>query len=186
MIEFDYCCCLAAFALKSLGYETIRLNCNLKPLSTTDYDTSDRLYFEPLTFEHVMNVIEREQPAGVIVQFGGQTPLNLAESLETAGVPILGTSPKAIRLAEDREQFSAFLAQMDIPQPEHRIVTSLADATRPPLKSAIRCWYGPPTSWADGPWPSSAARTTWMYTSAKPSMQRPAGRCWWTASWKTP
>jgi carbamoyl-phosphate synthase large subunit len=126
-IEFDYCCCQAAFALKSLGYETIMLNCNPETVST-DYDTSDRLYFEPLTFEHVMNVIEREQPAGVIVQFGGQTPLNLAESLETAGVPILGTSPKAIRLAEDREQFSAFLAQMDIPQPEHRIVTSLADA----------------------------------------------------------
>ncbi len=126
-IEFDYCCCQAAFALKGLGYETIMLNCNPETVST-DYDTADRLYFEPLTLEHVLNVVEREQPAGVIVQFGGQTPLNLAEGLEEAGVPILGTSPEAIRLAEDRERFAELLARLDIPQPEHGIARSLAEA----------------------------------------------------------
>jgi len=126
-IEFDYCCCQAAFALGRLGYETIMLNCNPETVST-DYDTADRLYFEPLTLEHVLNVVERERPRGVIVQFGGQTPLNLAEGLEASGVPILGTSPAAIRLAEDRERFAALLAELDIPQPEHGIVASLAEA----------------------------------------------------------
>ncbi len=126
-IEFDYCCCQAAFALKGLGYETIMLNCNPETVST-DYDTADRLYFEPLTLEHVLNVVEREQPAGVIVQFGGQTPLNLAEGLEAAGVPILGTSPAAIRLAEDRARFADLLARLDIPQPEHGIANSLVEA----------------------------------------------------------
>ncbi len=126
-VEFDYCCCQAAFALKGLGYETIMLNCNPETVST-DYDTANRLYFEPLTLEHVLNVVEREQPAGVIVQFGGQTPLNLSEGLEEAGVPILGTSPAAIRLAEDRERFAELLARLDIPQPEHGIAHSLAEA----------------------------------------------------------
>ena len=101
-IEFDYCCCQAVFALRELGYETIMVNCNPETVST-DYDTSDRLYFEPLTFEHVLNIVEREQPQGVIVQLGGQTPLNLASALEAAGVPIIGTSPKSIDLAEDRQ-----------------------------------------------------------------------------------
>ena len=126
-IEFDYCCCQAAFALGRLGYETIMLNCNPETVST-DYDTADRLYFEPLTLEHVLNVVDRERPTGVIVQFGGQTPLNLAEGLEAAGVPILGTPPAAIRLAEDRARFAALLAELDIPQPEHGIAASLADA----------------------------------------------------------
>jgi carbamoyl-phosphate synthase large subunit len=126
-IEFDYCCCQAAFALKQLGYESIMLNCNPETVST-DYDTADRLYFEPLTLEHVLNVVECERPIGVIVQFGGQTPLNLAEGLEQAGVPILGTSPAAIRLAEDRERFASLLADLDIPQPEHGIACTLEDA----------------------------------------------------------
>ncbi len=128
-IEFDYCCCQAAYALSELGYETIMLNCNPETVST-DYDTADRLYFEPLTLEHVLNVIDVEQPLGVIVQFGGQTPLNLAEGLRQAGVRILGTSPEAIALSEDREQFANLLASLDIPQPEHGLARSLAEARR--------------------------------------------------------
>lgn len=121
-IEFDYCCVHASFALQELGFETIMVNCNPETVST-DYDTSDRLYFEPLTFEDVLNIVEREQSAGtlkgVIVQFGGQTPLNLAVSLQAAGVPILGTSPNAIDLAEDRDRFGELLDQLDIPAPAH-------------------------------------------------------------------
>ena len=126
-IEFDYCCCQAAFALSKLGYETIMYNCNPETVST-DYDTADRLYFEPLTLEHVLNVIEREQPMGVIVQFGGQTPLNLAAGLEAAGVNILGTSPHAIRLSEDREEFAKLLKELDIPQPDNGIARSFEEA----------------------------------------------------------
>ncbi len=127
-IEFDYCCCQAAFALSEMGFETIMYNCNPETVST-DYDTADRLYFEPLTLEHVLNVIDLEQPAGVIVQFGGQTPLNLSAGLEAAGVKILGTSPHAIQLSEDREEFAKLLAELDIPQPENGIARSL-DAAR--------------------------------------------------------
>jgi carbamoyl-phosphate synthase large subunit len=126
-IEFDYCCCQAAFALSQMGYETIMFNCNPETVST-DYDTADRLYFEPLTLEHVLNVVDREQPIGVIVQFGGQTPLNLSAGLEAAGVKILGTSPHAIQLSEDREEFAKLLAEMDIPQPENGIARSLEEA----------------------------------------------------------
>jgi carbamoyl-phosphate synthase large subunit len=126
-IEFDYCCCQAAFALSKMGYETIMYNCNPETVST-DYDTADRLYFEPLTLEHVLNVIDREQPVGVIVQFGGQTPLNLAAGLEAAGVKILGTSPQAIQLSEDREEFAKLLKELDIPQPENGIARSLEEA----------------------------------------------------------
>jgi carbamoyl-phosphate synthase large subunit len=125
-IEFDYCCCQAVFALHELGYETIMLNCNPETVST-DYDTADRLYFEPLTLEHVLNVVECEQPVGVIVQFGGQTPLNLSADLDKAGVPIWGTSPDAIALAEDRQRFAAVLEELDIPQPEHGIAYSLEE-----------------------------------------------------------
>jgi carbamoyl-phosphate synthase large subunit len=126
-IEFDYCCCQAAFALSQMGYETIMFNCNPETVST-DYDTADRLYFEPLTLEHVLNVVDREQPLGVIVQFGGQTPLNLSAGLEAAGVKILGTSPHAIQLSEDREEFAKLLAELDIPQPENGIARSLEQA----------------------------------------------------------
>src|ERR1051325_8649642 len=126
-IEFDYCCCQAAFALSEMGYETIMYNCNPETVST-DYDTADRLYFEPLTLEHVLNVIDRENPMGVIVQFGGQTPLNLAAGLEAAGVKILGTSPHAIQLSEDREEFAKLLKELDIPQPENGIARSLEEA----------------------------------------------------------
>lgn len=126
-IEFDYCCCQAAFALSKMGFETIMFNCNPETVST-DYDTSDRLYFEPLTLEHVLNVIDREGPVGVIVQFGGQTPLNLAAGLQAAGVKILGTSPHAIHLSEDREAFAKLLKELGIPQPENGIARSLEEA----------------------------------------------------------
>jgi carbamoyl-phosphate synthase large subunit len=109
-IEFDYCCVHAAYELSELGYETVMVNCNPETVST-DYDTSDRLYFEPLTLEHVLAIVENEKPVGVVVQLGGQTPLKLARGLEAAGVPILGTSPEAIDLAEDRKRFGALLAE---------------------------------------------------------------------------
>ncbi|MBU4343108.1 MAG: carbamoyl-phosphate synthase large subunit [Candidatus Omnitrophica bacterium] len=115
-IEFDYCCCHASFALKELGYETIMVNSNPETVST-DYDTSDKLYFEPLTFEDVMNIIDKEKPDGVIVQLGGQTPLNLAHRLEKAGAPIIGTSVKSIDKAENREKFSRVLKKLNISQP---------------------------------------------------------------------
>jgi carbamoyl-phosphate synthase large subunit len=115
-IEFDYCCVHAALALREIGYETIMVNCNPETVST-DYDTSDRLYFESLTFEDVMEVIDREQPKGVIVQYGGQTPLKLARELEYAGAPIIGTSPDSIDLAEDRERFQQLIADLGLRQP---------------------------------------------------------------------
>jgi len=126
-IEFDYCCCHASFALKELGCETIMVNSNPETVST-DYDTSDKLYFEPLTFEDVMNIIESEKPDGVIVQFGGQTPLNLARRLSEVGVPIIGTSVKSIDLAENREKFSNFINQLGIDQPENGSANSAQEA----------------------------------------------------------
>jgi carbamoyl-phosphate synthase large subunit len=130
-IEFDYCCCHACFALSAAGYETIMVNCNPETVST-DYDTSDRLYFEPLTFEHVMEILRVEQEAGtlhgVIVQFGGQTPLKLANALHDAGIPILGTTPDAIDLAEDRERFSALVTQLGLKQPANAIAHSDEEA----------------------------------------------------------
>ncbi len=130
-IEFDYCCCHAAFALREDGYETIMVNCNPETVST-DYDTSDRLYFEPLTLENVLAIYEHEAQSGakigMIVQFGGQTPLNLAQRLRAAGVPIIGTSPESIDLAEDRRQFGKLLADLDIPQPRGGTATSVDEA----------------------------------------------------------
>jgi carbamoyl-phosphate synthase large subunit len=126
-IEFDYCCCHACYALTDAGYETIMVNCNPETVST-DYDTSDRLYFEPLTFEHVMEILRVEQSAGtlhgVIVQFGGQTPLKLANALHDAGIPILGTSPDAIDLAEDRERFQQLVHKLGLKQPVNAIATT--------------------------------------------------------------
>src|SRR5688500_11105941 len=126
-IEFDYCCVHASYALHEAGFETIMVNCNPETVST-DYDTSDRLYFEPLTFEDVMNIVDVEKPTGVIVQFGGQTPLNLAMRLHEAGVPIIGTSPDSIDLAEDRKRFGALLREGGIPQPENGTATSIEEA----------------------------------------------------------
>ena len=130
-IEFDYCCCHACFSLTDVGYETIMINCNPETVST-DYDTSDRLYFEPLTFEHVMEILRTEQENGtlhgVIVQFGGQTPLKLANALDAEGIPILGTSPDAIDLAEDRERFQALVNQLGLKQPKNGIASTDAQA----------------------------------------------------------
>src|SRR5437870_12409097 len=131
-IEFDYCCCHASFALHDAGYETIMINCNPETVST-DYDTSDRLYFEPLTPEDVLEIIDTERQNGtlhgVIVQFGGQTPLKLAESLEKADVPILGTSPDAIDLAEDRNRFKLLLDRLGLRQPQSGIAKTPQEAT---------------------------------------------------------
>ena len=128
-IEFDYCCVHAAMALREAGFEAIMVNCNPETVST-DYDTSDRLYFEPLSFEDVIAIVERERPMGVIVQFGGQTPLKLARRLEAAGVPILGTSPDAIDRAEDRERFQALVAELGLRQPVNGVARSLDEARR--------------------------------------------------------
>ena len=155
-IEFDYCCCHASFALREDGYETIMINCNPETVST-DYDTSDRLYFEPLTFEDVYAIYEHEAAkgasVGVIVQFGGQTPLNLALPLKAAGVNIIGTSPESIDLAEDRKHFSKLLEELgdsagagrdgDLDRRSGRRARSASD---------IRCWCGLPTCSAGAPW----------------------------------
>ena len=126
-IEFDYCCVHAALAMREAGYEAIMVNCNPETVST-DYDTSDRLYFEPLTFEDVMSIVDIEQPVGVIVQFGGQTPLKLANRLESAGVPIIGTPPDAIDEAEDRERFQKLIKKLSLRQPPNRTVKNQAEA----------------------------------------------------------
>ncbi|MCG6936545.1 MAG: carbamoyl-phosphate synthase large subunit [Gammaproteobacteria bacterium] len=126
-IEFDYCCVHAAFAMRDDGYETIMINCNPETVST-DYDTSDRLYFEPLTLEDVLEIMDKEKPKGVIVQFGGQTPLKLARSLEAAGVPVIGTTPDCIDLAEDRERFQQLVNELGLKQPPNRIASSTEEA----------------------------------------------------------
>ena len=126
-IEFDYCCVHAAYALHDMGYETIMVNCNPETVST-DYDTSDRLYFEPLTYEDVMDIVDAEKPEGVVVTFGGQTPLKLAKALEAAGVPIMGTLPEAIDLAEDRSRFAPILDELGIAYPAAGMASSFAEA----------------------------------------------------------
>ncbi|HPS55764.1 MAG TPA: carbamoyl-phosphate synthase large subunit, partial [Sedimentisphaerales bacterium] len=128
-IEFDYCCVHAAFALREEGYETIMVNCNPETVST-DYDTSDKLYFEPLTVEDVLSIYEKEKPNGVIVQFGGQTPLNLAKQLGDAGVKIIGTSPEAIDLAEDRKLFNDMMTKLNIPMPKSGMASTLEQALK--------------------------------------------------------
>ena len=123
-IEFDYCCVHASLALRKLGFETIMVNCNPETVST-DYDTSDKLYFEPLTLEDVLSIYKKEQPLGVIAQFGGQTPLNLAAELEKNGVRILGTAPSVIDMAEDRDLFRAMMEKLEIPMPESGMATTV-------------------------------------------------------------
>ena len=135
-IEFDYCCVHAAFALRDAGYESIMVNCNPETVST-DYDTSDKLYFEPLTVEDVLAIWEKERPEGVICQFGGQTPLNIARQLEAAGVKIIGTSPEAIDLAEDRDRFRTIMDRLGIPMPEAGMATTVEEA----LAVAARIGY---------------------------------------------
>jgi len=128
-IEFDYCCVHAAFAMRDDGYETIMINCNPETVST-DYDTSDRLYFEPLTLEDVLEVLDKEKPKGVIVQYGGQTPLKLARDLEAAGVPVIGTTPDCIDLAEDRERFQQLVNELGLKQPPNRLARSTEEAVK--------------------------------------------------------
>ncbi len=128
-IEFDYCCVHAALAMREDGYEAIMINCNPETVST-DYDTSDRLYFEPVTLEDVLEIVHKEKPKGVIVQFGGQTPLKLAKALEAAGVPIIGTPPEAIDRAEDRERFQQMIERLNLKQPSNAIVRSIDEAIR--------------------------------------------------------
>src|SRR6185312_5995624 len=128
-IEFDYCCCQAAFALRAAGYETIMVNSNPETVST-DYDTSDHLFFEPLTVEDVLNIVEVMNPKGLIVQFGGQTPLNLARALEAAGAPIIGTSVESIDTAEDRKRFQALVNFLGLKQPSNGTALDLDQALR--------------------------------------------------------
>src|SRR5689334_6346047 len=123
-VEFDYCCVRAVMALRQRGFETIMINSNPETVST-DFDTSDKLYFEPLTLEDVLEIVEREQPEGVIVQLGGQTPLKLTRDLEAAGIPILGTSPDSIDIAEDRPRFEQIARELGIKQPENGTATSV-------------------------------------------------------------
>ena len=151
-IEFDYCCCHASFALQEMGVESIMVNCNPETVST-DYDTSDRLYFEPLTLENVLNICDTEKPDGVIVQFGGQTPLNLALPLKRLGVPIIGTDPDNIDLAEDRKLFGKLLEDLahSLPRERHRHQRGRS-LRRGAAHRLSRCWCGPATCWAGAPW----------------------------------
>ena len=157
-IEFDYCCVHAAFALREDGFETIMVNCNPETVST-DYDTSDRLYFEPLTLEDVLEIVDKEKPWGVIVQYGGQTPLKLARELAAAGVPIIGTSADSIDVAEDRERFQQLLdAAQAAPaaQPHRALGGGGGEAS--PRRSAIRWWCARATCSAAAPWRSCTSR----------------------------
>jgi len=146
-IEFDYCCVHSVIGLRESGYETIMINCNPETVST-DYDTSDRLYFEPLTLEDVLHIIEREKPIGVILQFGGQTPLKLAKALESYGVKILGTDADAIDRAEDRKRFKELIDRLNLKQPPSGIATSTGEALKiansliiPSCKAFICSWW---------------------------------------------
>src|SRR5438132_11993074 len=141
-IEFDYCCVHAAFALRELGFETIMGNSNPETVST-DYDTSDKLYFEPLTLEDVLNIYDQEKPEGVVVQFGGQTPLNLADGLKAAGVPILGTQPESIEMAEDRKLFAVMLDKLGLRQTRTALLSGWKKPSRSPIALAIRFSLGP-------------------------------------------
>ena len=193
-IEFDYSCVHAATTLSQAGFETVMVNCNPETVST-DYDTADRLYFEPLTFEDVLEIYYAEKQSGtggpgvvgVIVQLGGQTPLGLAERLEKAGVPIVGTSPRAIDLAEDRGAFGEVL--------RHRGAAGAASSAWPPASSrpagsppisATRCWCGRPTCWAAAAWRSSTTKKPCRATSPAPPSSRPSIPCWSTDSSRTP
>ncbi len=141
-IEFDYCCVHAALALREDGFETIMVNCNPETVST-DYDTSDRLYFEPLTFEDVMEIIAKEKPEGVIVQYGGQTPLKLSRALAAAGAPIIGTTPDSIDVAEDRERFQQLVKKLGLKQPANATARNEEQAVEPGARSGLPAGRAP-------------------------------------------
>ena len=162
-IEFDYCCVHAALALKKLGFETIIVNCNPETVST-DYDTSDKLYFEPLTLEDVLAIYKKEKPLGVIAQFGGQTPLNLAAELEKNGVKILGTSPEVIDLAEDRDLFRAMMDKLEILCRKPVWQRMLRKQSLLQTRSDIRLWYVHPMYWAAVVWKSYMMMSLWEIT----------------------
>ena len=172
-IEFDYACVHAAYALEEAGFESVMLNSNPETVST-DYDTSSRLYFEPLAAEDVLAVCRREAPVGVIAQFGGQTPLRLARILQEEGFAILGTSPDAIDLAEDRGKFAEVLAELDDPRAAARARRGRSRRRgRWRAGSGTRSSYGPPTSWAGGRWRSCTTTTSWSGSSARRPRPRP-------------
>ncbi len=158
-IEFDYCCVHAALALREDGYETIMVNCNPETVST-DYDTSDRLYFEPVTLEDVLEIVRIEKPKGVIVQYGGQTPLKLARALEAAGVPVIGTSPDAIDRAEDRERFQQAVDRLSLKQPANATVTTLEQAVEKAAGIGYPLVVRPSYVLADAPWKLSTTKST--------------------------
>ncbi len=175
-IEFDYCCCHASFALQELGIESIMVNSNPETVST-DYDTSDFLFFEPLTTEDVLNICDRMQPDGVIVQFGGQTPLNLARGLEAAGVKIIGTSPDMIDVAEDRERFQAMLQKVRLRQPPNGVATDIEGARSVAQRIGYPQGAGPATCWAAARWKSATTNRRSCAIWMRPSMPRPIALC---------
>ena len=174
-IEFDYCCVHAAMTVRESGRDAVMINCNPETVST-DYDTSDRLYFEPLTLEDVLGVIEVEQPEGVIVQFGGQTPLRLAAGLRDAGVRLLGTSVEAIDAAEDRGRFGALLDRLGYQAPPYATAHSVDGALAIAARSASPCSCARPTSSAAGRWRSSTRPRTWPTTWCARLPPPPSGR----------
>ena len=173
-------------ALRAAGYETVMVNCNPETVST-DYDTADRLYFEPLTLEDVLEVVHAEQEsgpvAGVICTLGGQTPLGLAQRLKDNGVPLLGTTPEAIDLAEHRGAFGRVLDEAGLPAPKHGTATSFAEAKAAADRDRLsRAWFARPTCSAGGAWRSCTTRPTWPPTSNVPPRSRRNTRSWSTGS----
>ncbi len=175
-IEFDYCCVHAAFALRDSGYETIMVNCNPETVST-DYDTSDKLYFEPLTVEDVLSIYEKERPEGMIVQFGGQTPLNIARELEEAGARVIGTTVDTIDLAEDRDRFKNLLDRLGLRQPASGIARNLAQARAEAAKVGFPASSGRASCSAAGRWKSATTRPSSRNSSPRRSLSPKASRC---------
>ena len=176
-IEFDYCCCHASFALRELGIESIMVNSQPRDRVSTDYDTSDLLFFEPLTTEDVLNICDRVQPDGVIVQFGGQTPLNLARALSNAGVPIIGTSVDTIEDAEDREKFKNILRPAGPEAAGQRHRPQHGPGPRRWPRSAFPCWCGRASCSAAGPWRSATTQPSSSGSWPRPSSSPRASRC---------
>lgn len=183
-IEFDYCCVHASLALREDGYETIMVNCNPETVST-DYDTSDRLYFEPVTLEDVLEIVRIEKPKGVIVQYGGQTPLKLARALEAAGVPVIGTSPDAIDRAEDRERFQHAVDRLKLKQPANATVTAIEQAVEKAKEIGYPLVVRPSYVLGGRAMEIVYDEATCVATSRRRSASLTMRRCCWTASLMT-